>query len=99
MSTEPFEPRGVIPACLVPFDRELGIDERAYRRHLEDIAAVKGVTAVTANGHAGEVTSLTFDEQRLVARVTKEVLGSRVATVIGVHSSSSMEAARLARMA
>ncbi|MBO0904230.1 dihydrodipicolinate synthase family protein [Jiella sonneratiae] len=97
--TNQFQARGVMPACLTPFNEDLSVDERGYRRHLEDVASVEGVAAICANGHAGEVSSLTFDEQRRVVAVTKEVLGSRVPTVIGVFTNSSMEAARLARMA
>lgn len=94
-----FVAAGVIPACLTPFDADMAIDERAYRNHLRDLASVAGISAICANGHAGEVSSLTFDEQRRVAAVTKEVLGDKIPTVIGVFTNSSLEAARLARMA
>ena len=94
--TSKFTAKGVIPACLTPFKEDLSIDEAAFRGHLKDIASVAGISAVCANGHAGEVSSLTFDEQRRVAAVTKEVLGDRVPTVIGVFTNSSMQAARLA---
>jgi 4-hydroxy-tetrahydrodipicolinate synthase len=98
-SRHPFEPQGVIPACLLPFDADLEIDERAYRRHLTDIASVDGITAITINGHAAEAHALTFDEQRRATVLTKEELEDRVPTVVGVASNSSLEAARLARMA
>ena len=94
-----FIPGGVIPACLTPFDQQLRVDEGAYRRHLRDIASVNGISAICANGHAGEVSSLTFDEQRRIAAVTRETLGERLPMIIGVFTNSSMEAARLARMA
>jgi 4-hydroxy-tetrahydrodipicolinate synthase len=99
MSPVKFSARGVIPACLTPFDDQMAIDERAYRRHLTDIASVAGISAICANGHAGEVSSLTFDEQKRVAAVTREVLGDRIPMVLGVFTNSSLEAARLARMA
>jgi 4-hydroxy-tetrahydrodipicolinate synthase len=94
-----FQARGVIPACLTPFREDLSIDEGSYRRHLRDIASVAGVSAVCANGHAGEVSSLTFDEQKRIAAVTKEVLGDALPTIIGVFTNSSLEAAKIARMA
>lgn len=98
-SKSKFTARGVIPACLTPFKDDLSIDEAAFRSHLTDIASVEGVSAICANGHAGEVSSLTFDEQRRVVAVTKEVIGDKVPAVVGVFANSSMEAARLARMA
>jgi 4-hydroxy-tetrahydrodipicolinate synthase len=88
-----------MPACLTPFREDLSIDEGSYRRHLRDIASVAGVSAICANGHAGEVSSLTFDEQKRVAAVTKEVLGDAIPTIIGVFTNSSLEAAKIARMA
>jgi len=94
-----FIPEGVIPACLTPFDQQLRVDEEAYRRHLRDIVSVKGISAICANGHAGEVSSLTFDEQRRIAAVTRETLGDKLPMIIGVFTNSSIEAARLARMA
>lgn len=97
--TRAYEPKGVIPACLLPFDQDLAIDERAYRDHLEDLLAVRGISAITTNAHASEVHALTFEEQRRVLAVTKETLGDRVATVAGVFTNGSLEAARIGRMA
>jgi len=48
-------PHGVIPANLLPFTPDMSIDAPAYRRHLRDLAAVDGITAITTNGHAAEV--------------------------------------------
>jgi 4-hydroxy-tetrahydrodipicolinate synthase len=94
-----FEPRGVIPACLLPFSADLSIDERAYRTHLNDIASVEGVEAIATNGHAAEVHALTVAEQHRVLAVTVETLGDRVATIAGIFTNSSLEAGRLARAA
>ena len=63
MGNNQFDPKGVIPACLMPFDAHLEIDEPAYRRHLSDLASVDGVTA-TVSGHAAEVHALSFEEHR-----------------------------------
>ncbi|KAB2857956.1 MAG: dihydrodipicolinate synthase family protein, partial [Bauldia sp.] len=42
-------PQGVIPAALLPFHDDLGIDVASFRSHLADLAAVRGVSAVTVN--------------------------------------------------
>lgn len=94
-----YQPQGVIPACLTPFDAKLDIDERAYRKHVEDLAGVDGVTAITTNGHAGEVSCLTPEEQRRAIALTKEAAGGKVKTVAGIYTNSSLEAARLAQTA
>lgn len=95
---ENYQPQGVIPACLMPFDKDLAIDEAAYRSHLRDLAAVDGVTAVTVNGHAAEVHALTLEEQRLAIRYAVEELGEKK-TVVGIYTNSSLEAAKMARAA
>ena len=100
MSRQPhFEPNGVIPACILPFRDDLEIDEAAYRRHLCDVAAVAGVSAITVNAHATEVASCSFDEQRRVLDLTMDEIGGRVPIVNGVYAGGSLEAARIARMA
>lgn len=95
----PFEPKGVIPACLMPFTAHLEIDEAAYRGHLNDVASVEGITGITINGHAAEVHALTIEEQYKAIVVAKEVLGDKLATIAGVYTESSMEAGRMAAYA
>jgi len=100
MARTAFEPKGVIPACLMPFDADFAIDERAYRRHLNDVASVDGVDAIAINGHAAEVHTLTIDEQYRAIDVTlQELTPQGVATVVGVYTNSSLEAGRIARRA
>lgn len=99
MSKPVYDPKGVIPACLMPFNADMSINEAAYRKHLEDLVSVDGITGITINGHAAEVHALTIDEQKKAVTITKEVLSDRVATVVGICTESSLEAARLAAWA
>ena len=92
-------PQGVIPACLLPFKDDLGIDEAAYRKHLRDVVSVPGLSAITVNAHSSEVASCTFDEQKRVLDVTMDEVGDRIAVVNGVYADGSQQAARIARMA
>ena len=94
---EPYIPRGVIPANLLPFQPDLSIDEAAYRSHLRDLAAVRGVNAITTNAHASEVASLTRDEQRRSIAIALDEVGDRLPIVAGVYSDGTLEAARMAR--
>lgn len=94
-----FDPKGVIPAVLMPFDADLAIDEGAYRAHLRDVGSVHGIAAVTINGHAAEVHALTIEEQYRAVVITKEELQDDVPTIVGVYTNSSLEAARMARHA
>src|SRR6185369_2246143 len=97
MATSSFEPQGVIPACLLPFHPDLAVDEKSYRKHLRDVAAVRGLSAITVNAHATEVASCTFEEQQRILEITMDEIGSRLPIVHGVYADGSLEAARIAR--
>jgi 4-hydroxy-tetrahydrodipicolinate synthase len=92
-------PHGVIPAVLLPFHDDLSIDEKNFRRHLRDVAAVPGLSAITINAHSTEVASCTFDEQRRVLAIAADEIGDKLPIVNGVWADGSLEAARIARMA
>lgn len=94
-----WRPAGVIPACLLPFHEDFSIDEASYRAHLRDVAAVRGIAAITVNAHASEVASCTEDEQRRVLDLTMEEVGDRLPVVHGIYADGSGNAARLARRA
>ena len=94
-----YTPHGVIPAVLLPFAEDLAIDEKSFRKHLADVAAAEGLSAITVNAHSTEVASCSFDEQRRVLEIAQDEIGGRLPIVNGVWADGSLEAARIARMA
>jgi 4-hydroxy-tetrahydrodipicolinate synthase len=94
-----FTPQGVIPAVILPFHDDLSIDEASFRKHLRDVAATEGLSAVTVNAHSTEVASCTFDEQKRVLEITQDEVGDKLPIVSGVWADGSLEAARIAKMA
>jgi 4-hydroxy-tetrahydrodipicolinate synthase len=92
-------PHGVIPAVLLPFHNDFSIDQNAYRKHLRDVVAVEGITAITVNGHSSEVHACTLDEQRAVLDLALAEVGGRFPIITGVYADGSLEAARIARIA
>ncbi|MEA3071381.1 MAG: 4-hydroxy-tetrahydrodipicolinate synthase [Alphaproteobacteria bacterium] len=94
-----YVPHGVIPAVLLPFNDDLSVDERSFRNHLRDVAATKGLSAITVNAHSTEVASCSFEEQRRVLEIAQDEIGDRLPLVNGVWADGSIEAARIARMA
>lgn len=94
-----FEPNGVIPACLLPFHEDLSIDEKSFRKHLRDVVAVPGLSAITVNAHSTEVASCTLDEQKRVLESATDEVGDRIALVNGIYAEGGAQAARIARMA
>jgi 4-hydroxy-tetrahydrodipicolinate synthase len=89
----------VIPACILPFFDDYTIDEASFRRHLSDVAATDGISAITINAHSTEVGSCSVDEQKRVLEVARDEIGDRVPLVNGIYAEGSFEAARLARLA
>ena len=94
-----YVPHGVIPAVLLPFDNDLAIDEVNFRKHLRDVAAVEGLSAITINAHSTEVGSCSFDEQRRVLAIAQDEIGAKLPLINGIWADGSIEAARIARMA
>ncbi len=94
-----YVPKGVIPAVLLPFENDLSIDEASFRKHLRDVAAVEGLSAITINAHSTEVASCTFEEQCRVLDVAQDEIGGRLPLINGIWADGSLEAVRLARMA
>src|SRR3954464_4403020 len=94
-----YTPHGVIPAVLLPFDNDLAIDEASFRKHLRDVGATPGISAITVNAHSTEVASCTFQEQRRVLEIARDEVGERTPIVNGIWADGSLEAARIARMA
>jgi 4-hydroxy-tetrahydrodipicolinate synthase len=94
-----YDPKGVIPAALLPFHEDLSIDEASYRNHLRDVAAVDGISAITVNAHASEVASCSFEEQTRVLDITMDEIGDATPVINGIYADGGFEAARLARMA
>jgi 4-hydroxy-tetrahydrodipicolinate synthase len=94
-----YVPHGISPAVLLPFHDDLSIDEKSFRSHLRDVAATRGISAITINAHSTEVASCSFDEQRRVLEIAMDEIGDRLPLINGVWADGSIEAARVARMA
>ena len=94
---EPLLFSGVMPANLLPFTADLAIDEAAYRRHLRWLADTRGVTGIVANGHAGEVASLTREERKRALGIALHEIAGGCPVVAGVYADGTAEAVDLAR--
>ena len=94
-----YVPHGVIPAALLPFHDDLSVDERSYRAHLRDLAATRGITAITTNAHASEVATCDAEEQRAVLALTMDEVGDRLPVIAGIYADGTHQAVGLARAA
>ena len=94
----PFLAEGVIPATLVAFHQNFEIDVAASRKHLRDVAAVDGLSAITVNGHASEIHAFTLNEQQRLLAESLDEVGDRLPLVNGVYADGSHAAVAVARM-
>jgi len=88
---------GCIPANLLPFTADLQIDVAAYQQHLRWLADTTGVTAIVANGHAAEVSSLSREERQRALALALEEVGDRLPIIAGVYADGTQEAITCAR--
>ena len=95
--TNDFRFQGCMPANLLPFRADLEIDEAAYRKHLRWLADARGVTAIVANGHAAEVSSLSREERRRTLALALDEVAGKVPIIAGVYADGTQEALELAR--
>lgn len=89
--------KGAIPACIMPFRDDGSMDEDAYRRHLSCLASTEGVTAITCNGHAAEVSSLATQEKRRALDIAVETIGDRTTVIAGIYADDHQDAVALAQ--
>ena len=94
-----YVPAGVIPAVILPFHDDLSLDLKSFAKHLFDVAAVAGLSAITVNAHSTEVASCTLDEQARVMAAAVDTIGDKLPLVHGIYAEGSLEAARIAKQA
>ena len=63
------------------------------------MASVDGISAITVNGHAAEVHTLSLKELRRSIAIARDEVGGDLLLVAGIHTRSTRDASRLATMA
>jgi len=89
MMKKRLELKGVIPALILPLNRDYSIDEQGFRRHIKKVSRVKGVTGIVCNAHASEVTLLTREERKRVLRIVCEEVNGKVPVIAGAYGEST----------
>jgi dihydrodipicolinate synthase/N-acetylneuraminate lyase len=83
-------------------DPDLEVDAAAIRRHVKFLLS-RGINAqnavLLAGGAAGDFSTLTFDERRLVAEAVVAEAGGKVPVAMGAQTTSTRELQRLAKTA
>jgi 4-hydroxy-tetrahydrodipicolinate synthase len=90
-----FDPRGVFPALITPFQRKTEeVDEEAFRRLIRHV--LPHVDGLVTNGTTGEFPYLSRAEKRRLVEIAREEAGGKP-VIAGAGASSTREAVALAR--
>lgn len=88
---------GTMTALVTPF-RDGGIDEEAFRAHL-DRQIEAGVEGLIPAGTTGEAATLSFDEHKHLIQITVQHVNGRVPVIAGTGSNNTAESIELTRAA
>lgn len=87
---------GIIPAVIVPMQKNFSIDFDAYEKYIEWVISHKPV-GLAVNVDTGEGPYLTPEERSEVIRVTKKVASGRCFIIAGVGGPSTAQAVNNAK--
>lgn len=90
--------KGLFPAMVTPFDEHGEVDLEATAAVVERFV-VSDVDGILVLGSTGEFPHLTFDERRSFAEEMVKIVAGRLPLLVGVGSSGTTEAAKLAHHA
>ena len=91
--------RGLYPATVTPFDKQLKIDTGALEKHFHATSEPRGVSGLVVNGHIGEVLTLSDAEREQVVRIAVGCRRPGQVVVAGVEGRTAEKAVRHAARA
>jgi len=94
----PFEPEGIIPSMVTPFDSKDRLNEAVLRK-LTNYLINGGVHALFAIGSQGEFYTLTREEKKRITEIVVEGVNGRIPVYIGTGAMTTREAVLLTQIA
>jgi 4-hydroxy-tetrahydrodipicolinate synthase len=86
--------KGIIGACLTPFDDNDRVNYKALEKEIEFlITDCDGITIAAVE--AAEYTMLSRDERKELLKVGTETVGKRVPVILGCSSPSARKSSKL----
>jgi 4-hydroxy-tetrahydrodipicolinate synthase len=89
---------GTHVAMVTPFDKDLNVNEEAYR-DLINFLIENGVSGLLAAGTTGESATITHEEQQKIIDILVDEANGKVLTIAGAGSNASSEAMGLVKYA
>ncbi len=90
--------KGCMVALITPFRDNGEVDEEKLKEII-DFQIKEGVEGIVPCGCTGEAATLTYEEQKMVIRLSVELTAGRVPVIAGTGSNSTEEALDLTRYA
>src|ERR671910_2437648 len=90
--------KGIIGACLTPFDDNDHIDYAALEKEMDFLLADCDAVTIAAV-EAAEYTMLSRDERKELLKIATEMVGKRLPVILGCSSPSPREVLDLAEYA
>jgi 4-hydroxy-tetrahydrodipicolinate synthase len=92
----PINIKGVVPATILPMDKDFAPDFRSFRDYLEWLIS-QNALAFAVNMDTGEGPQLSISERLEVVRVAVEVSRGRIPVLAGLMGASTTDAVALAK--
>ena len=96
--TDKWNYKGIIPALVLPLDKDLAIDAHELQRVAQWLASHKGISALMTNGHTGDVFSLTWEERAEATRIVVDAVKGKLPVISAVSAEGIKEAIEQAQM-
>jgi 4-hydroxy-tetrahydrodipicolinate synthase len=91
--------KGIWAAALVPFNDDLAIDERAFRRNLRHWIDELGIDGIFVAGKQSEFFSMSLAERKLIVEITVDEIGKKAGVIASCSDQNMDTAIELARHA
>ena len=81
--------KGIWAAALMPFTRDLALDEAGFRRNLRHWVDDLGIDGVFVSGKQGEFFSMSLAERKRSFEIAVEEIGGRAGTIMSCSDQNS----------
>jgi 4-hydroxy-tetrahydrodipicolinate synthase len=91
--------RGIWAAALVPFNEDLAIDEKNFRRNLRHWVEDLGIDGIFIAGKQSEFFSMSIEERKQIVEITVDEIGNKAGVIASCSDQNMDTVIELARHA
>ena len=91
--------RGIYGIVLTPFKENGSVDYATLEKHIDKVMQSESITGLVVCGSTGEFSRLSFEENAMLMKTVKNVMGNRKQFVCGATAGDSYTANRYVEFA